>query len=554
MTPQGVSMIEQIMSVGGVRVPFRRSEDWKYDPRTKKFYQLALDSPDHPVWTDPYPWYDAEGLGITCALAVRDIRGQVKGVFTADFRLDRLAQFLRTLQIGRSGRVAVLRPNGEVIADPNTRATNHQRDPLLTAAMAALPRDLSQQHVGDAPRVAFEFDGVRYLAAFETFSMPNLDWTTVILVPERELLGSVRRNTLWTIAIGLLSLILAVVLGNKICARFARPLQLISADLARIGRFEISSEPPVQSSVKEISVVSEAIARMKTSLRSFGRYVPTDIVRELVALGEEAKLGAQSRAITIFFSDIQGFTKMSEAMHPQQLVEALGAYFDAMSQVIHWQQGTLDKFIGDGVLAFFNAPAPLPDHAARACRAALACHAELARLRPRWEAKGWPAFRTRIGLHSAEVLVGNIGTPSRFAYTVIGDGVNLASGLESLNKVYGTGILASETTRDAAGAGFEWRRIDRVAVKGRARVGFVYELLGESAGIPADVLGARDCYESAMDAYARRAFAKAVEGLEKSMTLRPDDHAAKTMLVRARRLLHTPPTDEWDSVYTHAPG
>ena len=162
----------------------------------------------------------------------------------------------------------------------------------------------------------------------------------------------------------------------------------------------------------------------------------------------------------------------------------MSEYLLEMSAILREEHGTIDKFLGDGILAFFNAPHDVPDHARRACTAAVRCMARLEELNRAWEAAGKSAFRVRIGLHVGDTLVGNIGTPERFDYTVMGDPVNLASRLESLNKLYGTSILTSDEVRREAGPGFEWRTLDRVAVVGRASATLVCELLGEAGSLP----------------------------------------------------------------------
>jgi len=234
-------------------------------------------------------------------------------------------------------------------------------------------------------------------------------------------------------------------------------------------------------------------------------------------------------------------------------VEHLGEYLQAMTATLREHDGTIDKFMGDGILAFFNAPTPVPAHAAQACRAALAAHSRLRDLRPKWEAAGKPAFRARIGLHTGEALVGNIGTPERFAYTVIGDAVNLASRLEALNKLYGTEILASQEVRAAAGPGLEWRQLDRVAVVGRHEGTLVNELLGEQGNVLSTVLRARDLYEEALAAYFERRFAEAGAGFRAAAAVSPGDRAAAQMAERAEVYQHFPPTDTWGGVYLQAP-
>ena len=296
-------------------------------------------------------------------------------------------------------------------------------------------------------------------------------------------------------------------------------------------------------------MVADAVDRMKASLRSFGRYVPRQLVQDVLRSGEEARLGGHSRVLSLYFSDVAGFTRISELMSPSELVEYLGEYLQEMTQIIEAHQGAVDKFIGDGILALFNAPRDVENHAAAACRAALRSQERLRVLRERWLAQGREPMRVRIGLHTGETIVGNIGTPDRFEYTVTGDAVNLASRLEGVNKVYGTAILASDDTRAAAGPEFEWRTVDRVAVVGRARGTLVCELLGERGSVESAVLHARDLYELGLAAYTRRDFDEAAGLFQLAGAARPDDVAAPLLAARAAALRHDPPSEDWDGTY-----
>ena len=239
-------------------------------------------------------------------------------------------------------------------------------------------------------------------------------------------------------------------------------------------------------------------------------------------------------------------------MPPDELVAYLGEYLQEMTQIIEAQQGAVDKFIGDGILALFNAPRDVENHAAAACRAALRSSGAAPRsCASCWHAQGREPLHVRIGLHTGEAIVGNIGTPDRFEYTVTGDAVNLASRLEGLNKVYGTEILASEETRAAAGPGFEWRTVDRVAVVGRASGTLVCELLGERGQVDPDVLCRRAICTSAgwrrtsAATSSRRATLFRLAG-----AARPDDVAATLLAARADALLRrSAARDDWDGTY-----
>jgi adenylate cyclase len=287
---------------------------------------------------------------------------------------------------------------------------------------------------------------------------------------------------------------------------------------------------------------------MKASLRSFGHYVPKELVRSLLAAGRDAELGGERRLLSLHFSDVADFTAISEGMSPEALVEAMGRYFELMTDTITSQGGTVDKFMGDGILAFFNAPDDVADHPAKACAAALDAQERLGRAATLAAAAGTPVFRARIGLGLGEVLVGNIGTRERFAYTVLGDEVNLASRLESLNKIYGTAIMASEAMCEATGDLFEWRRLDRVAVKGRQQGTLVCELMGHRGGVAEDSLKARDIYEAGLSLYFDRRFAEATRVFQQALALRPGDRAAMALAARAERYAAAPPEKGWSGI------
>ena len=205
--------------------------------------------------------------------------------------------------------------------------------------------------------------------------------------------------------------------------------------------------------------------------------------------------------------------------------------------------------MGDGILAFFNAPQDVPEHAALSCRAALESVAMTEGAVAGRIAEGRPVFRIRVGLAVGEVLVGNVGSSDRFGYTVIGDTVNVAARLEGVNKAYGTRIIASHDLRAEAGAGFEWRRLDRVAVAGRAGGLPRSELLGLEGAVDPDRLARRDRYESALDVYLDGDFKIAATGFAELAADYPDDKAALVMAERASNLAEEPTLSDWDGVY-----
>jgi adenylate cyclase len=191
------------------------------------------------------------------------------------------------------------------------------------------------------------------------------------------------------------------------------------------------------------------------------------------------KLGGQKKEMTVLFSDIRGFTTLSEKLEPEKLVAILNEYFTAMTEVILQSGGVLDKFIGDAIMAFWGAPQEAPDHAQRACRTALKMIAKLEELKKEWSKRDLPEINIGVGINSGQMIVGNMGSAKRFDYTVIGDNVNLASRLEGLNKQYGTSIIISQFTYDKVKEKFEGEFLDKVAVKGKEIPVEIFKLVGE---------------------------------------------------------------------------
>jgi adenylate cyclase len=214
--------------------------------------------------------------------------------------------------------------------------------------------------------------------------------------------------------------------------------------------------------------------------RAFQQYVSPEVVDQLVDNPAALQFGGEIRPVTVLFTDIRDFTTYTERHPPQEVVQMLREYLTRMAAQVIDNQGTLDKFIGDAVMAIFGAPVPYPDHAARACRAALAMIEELEKLTAKWVLEGREPFRMGIGINTGEMVVGNLGSEQLFDYTAVGDGVNLGARLESLNKEYKAErcIIISESTYEAARDVIEVRPLGEVRVKGKTRPVVIYELLG----------------------------------------------------------------------------
>jgi adenylate cyclase len=280
--------------------------------------------------------------------------------------------------------------------------------------------------------------------------------------------------------------------------------------------------------------------REKAHLRAvFSQYVSRTVVDRILLDPARARLGGERKELTVLFSDIRSFSAFAEGMGPEALASFLGEYLTPMTELVLDSGGTLDKYIGDAVMAFWAAPIDVPDHAARACDVALRMQEALVALNQRWRAEGKPQIAIGIGINTGAMSVGNMGTPARFDYTVLGDQVNLGARLEALTKEYGVDILVGEATAKAAGNRFVFREVDVVRVKGRAGAAPVYELIGR-AGTTSDPR-----FAEALALYRKREFAAA----QQLFSQLGDDETARVMATRCAALAAAPPADDWDGVY-----
>ncbi len=353
-----------------------------------------------------------------------------------------------------------------------------------------------------------------------------------------------------SVAVMLFILPLAFVTANRI----RLPLAQLTSEMEKIGKFELESKVDIVSRVSEINSMSHQLEGMKKGLRSFKKYVPATLVQELIQLGSDAQLGGEKKDLTIFFSDIANFTGISEKLDPERLVGFLGEYLDVMNVSLLKNQATVDKYIGDAVMAFWGAPRNVENMAIRSCYAALECQRNVQLLGQKWKAEGLDFdFYTRIGIHTGEVIVGNIGSDTRMNYTVIGDNVNLASRIESINKFYGTATLISESTYlQAKSEGFVTRLVDRAVLVGKATPVRLYELVGIKGEVDDKKLKQIELYENAFDLYSQKQFAEAIVLLEQLTSESPSNLAATKLLDRCQRYIVTPPADNWQGEYVLA--
>ncbi|MBI3456578.1 MAG: CHASE2 domain-containing protein [Candidatus Rokubacteria bacterium] len=281
--------------------------------------------------------------------------------------------------------------------------------------------------------------------------------------------------------------------------------------------------------------------------RAFQHYVHPVVVRQILEDPSRLRLGGDLIEATVLFSDLQGFTKISEGLRADALVALLNEYLSAMAEEILRHRGMLNRTIGDAILALWGVPLPDTAHAVGACRAALGMHRRLAELNRAWAAAGRPVLRMRIGVYTGPMVVGNVGTADRFDYTALGDTVNLASRLEAINKLYGTGIVVGEETVRQVGDGLEFRELDRIRVVGRSQPVQIYECLGEPSARESALL---EAFRLGLAAYAARDFKRAGEYFQRALAQAPEDGPSQLYLERVQRFRVEPPPADWDGVAT----
>jgi adenylate cyclase len=446
-------------------------------------------------------------------------------------------------------RVFLADPQGRLVtrllpSDPLVDAGDalRVRPPQLPPAIAAALSSpaLAQASGEDEERSAdLDVAGERWLATFRR--LPDTqDWLVGIVVPESAYTSGLRALQMRFLLLSVVLAGVALIGGAAALVALRRSLGQIVATTSRMRQLDFKASP-AEAPFRDVQEVVDGLERAKTAVRALGKYVPIDLVRKLYRGNVEPALGGEVRELTLLFTDLEGFTGLSERLSPDELARALGAYLETMTSAIRATSGTIDKFIGDAVMAFWNAPEPNDDHARLACAAVLACKEATRAL---YESPSWtlPRLRTRFGLHLGEAMVGHFGAPERLSYTALGDVVNLASRLEGLCKQYGVDVIVSDAVVERARAEFAFRVVDRVAVKGRTQGILVYELLGRA---PFAVPQAVHDYEAAFAAYLRRDFSSAAALLAQHAA----DGPSRVLFDRCRALAAEPPPAGWNGVH-----
>jgi class 3 adenylate cyclase/ABC-type nitrate/sulfonate/bicarbonate transport system substrate-binding protein len=468
------------------------------------------------------------------------------GCATANITMDVLSRFLDKHRASAHSTTLIAdRHNGKIIAFPNKQKSVRIEDGVLSVATLA---DIDDPDVREAYRHhaltasdSFVFrspaTGAEWNAAFANFPDGfGQPWQVITLTPIDDFVGTLKATNRLMMVIIIVLTAIELVFIYFAASRLSRPVENVSRQLQEIESLHFDTPTFRPSYIREIAKLESAASLLRTSLKSFSSFVPLDVVRQLVKSGIPLALGVEPRFLTVFFSDLENFSSHSETLAPDDLLVQISTYLEQVSGAISEEGGTVDKFIGDGVMAFWNAPVQRPDHVLRACAGALRAARRMERVNDAWEAEGRPRIRIRIGLNCAAVLVGNVGSSTRLSYTALGDGVNVAARLEGVNKLFGTTICISDSIFEQVRAEILARPLKRVQVKGRKTEFMIYELLALRASDDPELkVRDRDERLSAMTWQASEQieagnFAAAEHAYRAILDNFPSDPVAKVML------------------------
>ncbi len=440
-----------------------------FNPRMRPWYTVVAAWP-RISWTDLYDISpNSPGVSFSAPIIINDTLIAVVGT---DVTLASLSEIILDTVVGKTGSAYILNNYGEIILPINLSGTI----PFIIEEGFSTYKNTNQK--------SFVLSEQSISYVLEVFEFPldvNTVWTIICAVPLSDFFDPILKSDIHSIQIGLIILIIAAILIYFASGRIAKPISKLADEVERIRNFDFTDTEPVQSKIYEVSVLSYSIQTMRKTFASFIKYVPKEIVKKLLSQDHIIETGGERRTTTILFSDIENFTTVTENLSVEQVNSALTEYFEVFTKIIIESEGNIDKYIGDSIMAIWNAPNFVAHHAEKACEACLSFIALTKDANP---SNPFLKGLTRFGINTGEVIVGNIGTTERISYTAIGTVVNTASRFQTLNKTYDTKIIIGETVRESIPARFITRPLDLLAVKGRNQPIQIFELMGISEGEP----------------------------------------------------------------------
>ncbi len=552
--------------------------DWPFNFRDAPWYLLGKTLPEKSkcMWTESFVFKNSDdlkkhGSGIQCVKSIFNDKGELAAIISMTIDHYMISNYLATLledmhTENLKGFIFEKYPDGsKVLIANSSRDSNFKQDNNKDWALVNNPEKMKDTAIPSMIKnLPEEFEALPDIPSHKIFSFRDNEkgyvgsaatlvpgqkpwWVLCLYIPESVLYAKSYRQFQITLFITFLIILASAIISIFLARKASENIEGLALFATRIGKLDFNYKLKVNTPyVKEIQFLTKSMILMQVGLQSFTQYLPKDMLKSLFDAGVVAKPGGKEKEVTIFFTDIVNFTHYSEILAPNDLVLQLNEYLGCFSSVINKNRGTVDKYIGDAVMAYWNAPKDCEDHAFKACETALQGLHNLSFLQKEWARLNKPIFNVRIGINSGNVVLGNIGTEEHLSYTVVGDNVNLASRLESLNKVYGTNIMISDSTLKACGDKLVTRPIDLVAVKGRNKKLLVHELLGITNQTSSKIVSFCNEFKVAFAAYLNKDWSLGVQLFEKIAGQHPDDLATKIHLDRCRQFIINPPDPSWD--------
>jgi class 3 adenylate cyclase/HAMP domain-containing protein len=480
-----------------------------YDPRSRVWYQQAVTA-RNPVWSPIYPDFTSGELSITAVKPIYDAKNKLQGVLGVDLRFGQIGQFLSGLKIGQTGKAFIIERSGELIASSANTPVYHPNSARIQAVDCenAIIRASAQhlQHLGQIQEklpLEFTHNGDRlFVQATPLRDDKGLDWLIVVVVPESDFMGQIDQSTRTTVWLCLLAMGIATLVGLQTSRAIVQPLLTLNQAAKELAAGHWEQDLTVRNQVHEVGELARSFHQMRDQLQDsfntleqkviqrtaeletrnslirkvFGRYLSNEVVATLLEDPAGLALGGERRKITLLTSDLRGFTATAERLPPEDVISVLNCYLEHMADAITDYEGTIDEFMGDGILVLFGAPTARRDDTERAIACAVAMQLAMQPVNEQMRHWGLPPLEMGIGIHTGEVVVGNIGSEKRTKYGVVGDQVNLTYRIESCS--VGGQILISEAVKQEVGELLTIAGAKQVQLKGMQHAIAIYEVQG----------------------------------------------------------------------------
>ena len=523
------------------------SSDHLYIPKERTGYKDASMARDLII-TDPEV-HDSGTAKFSIAKPFF-LHKDIVGVFAIDIELTTIDDFLST-QLIRNGAISLLvDKHGFILANSDKPRDSRIIDSKLSLSQvhtisSKLPSLALLQKPNNSQLPFFFKDDKTnvYIATIsEIAAVKHKNWSILMVIPVMAVVGPLHDTNRKILLLGTFAVLLQITIIFFLARLISKPLERITREVQAIIRLEPSTSFKTHKIITEISSLANAIIKLKSTINAFILYVPRTLVNDLLSSGKDLEIGGESRYLTVLFSDLKDFSSLAEKTPSREFLQRVSAYLGLMTYAIKEEGGTLDKFIGDGVMAFWGAPLLDQHHAYHACVAAVKGKRRLVTLNEQLKSENKPPLSARIGIHSDAVLVGNIGSEERLSYTVVGDGVNIASRLEEINKEFGTAICISHSLFKEAGERLWVRPIDLISVKGRSGAFLIYELVAIRDGNDETLASVteQELCNLTKDAYEHYAIGKYLlaKQIYQTMVDRLDDDLSKVMVKKCDLNLH----------------